>query len=206
MDGNRRYGRERFSDPVKGHGEGGRALSNVSQWCLEKGIKHLTVYAFSTENWRRDPSEISALMHLFTDYAHRMKKEALNSNIQIRVLSTDTSRLPPHVQAAMTDLESSTTSCTSLILNLCVSYGSRGEIAHACQQLARDVAAGTLHPDQIDEAAISRSLLTSHSPGTYSRTPSLPPSLPLLPSLSFLCVRHRHSLALSRQVPPSPAK
>ncbi|GAB5035404.1 di-cis-decaprenylcistransferase [Nannochloropsis oceanica] len=164
MDGNRRYGRERFSDPVKGHGEGGRALSNVSQWCLEKGIKHLTVYAFSTENWRRDPSEISALMHLFTDYAHRMKKEALNSNIQIRVLSTDTSRLPPHVQAAMTDLESSTTSCTSLILNLCVSYGSRGEIAHACQQLARNVAAGTLHPDQIDEAAISRSLLTSHSP------------------------------------------
>jgi undecaprenyl diphosphate synthase len=184
MDGNRRYGRERFSDPLKGHWEGGRALSNVSKWCLEKGIKHLTVYAFSTENWRRDPAEISALMHLFTKYAQSMKKEAVNSNIQIKVLSTDTSRLPPHVQAAMTDLESSTASCTSLVLNLCVSYGSRGEITHACQQLARAVAAGTLHPDQIDEAAFCRSLLTSHSPGTYLRPP-FPPSFPpsLLPSL-----------------------
>lgn len=164
MDGNRRFGRERFADPLKGHWEGGRALSRFTKWSLEQGVGMLTVYAFSTENWRRDPAEVAALMKLFCKYAESMKKEALDLGVQVRVLSTEPDRLPSHVQAAMHDLESSTAACDRLVLNLCVSYGARGEIAQACQAIARQVQAGALAPEAVDEAVVARHLLTQGLP------------------------------------------
>ena len=164
MDGNRRFGRERFSDPLRGHQEGGKALSNVTAWCLERGIEVLTVYAFSTENWGRDPAEIASLMGLFCKYAENMKAEALERGVRVRVLSTDPSLLPSHVQASMRDLETATEGCDRLTLNLCVSYGGRGEIAQACKAIARQVAAGQLAPEAVDEALVGEHLLTRGLP------------------------------------------
>lgn len=164
MDGNRRYGRARYSDPLRGHAEGGRVLSNVSRWCLEQGVAVLTVYAFSTENWRRDPREVAALMQLFLEHAARLREEARARGIRVCVLSTEPARLPRPVHRAMRDLEAATAHCRRLTLNLCVSYGSRGELGLAARAIARAAAAGTLDPEAVDEATLGRYLLTHPCP------------------------------------------
>jgi hypothetical protein len=101
MDGNRRFGRMQHSDPLKGHWAGGQTLVDFVQWCMNDGIEVLTVYAFSTENWARDPVEVQTLMTIFAKYAESFKHEALSRNVRVRVISTDFDRLPPNVIAAV---------------------------------------------------------------------------------------------------------
>jgi len=88
MDGNRRFGIKVHSDALQGHWVGGQNLIDFSQWCISAGIKILTVYAFSTENWNRDPQEIIMLMDIFAKYAENLKREALARNVSVRILST----------------------------------------------------------------------------------------------------------------------
>lgn len=88
MDGNRRYGRLRHSDPLQGHWAGGQKLIDFAQWCMQDGVEMLTVYAFSTENWNRDPIEVNALMDIFIKYAEQLRVEAVKKNIRVRVLTT----------------------------------------------------------------------------------------------------------------------
>lgn len=112
MDGNRRFGKKTHHDPIqvrraantpyshynasyydmmqKGHWAGGQTLVDFVQWCIEDGVEILTVYAFSTENWSRDPLEVAALMTIFAKYAESMKCESLSKNVKVRVLSTGT--------------------------------------------------------------------------------------------------------------------
>lgn len=144
MDGNRRFGREVKGDALQGHWAGGNTLVDFIKWCIEAGVKVLTVYAFSTENWSRDPAEIATLMSIFIKYAETMKVEALKHDAKVIILSTDSHRLPLGVREAMHDLESSTAQCSAFQLNICLSYGARAEIVNACNQIIFDVLRGEL--------------------------------------------------------------
>lgn len=164
MDGNRRFGREKFSDALQGHWEGGKKLSDFTRWCIKRKIEVLTVYAFSTENWKRDPAEVSTLMRIFCKYADEMRRQAGEQGVRVRFLSTSPERLPPHVKEVVEQLEADTRHCTTLQLNVCVSYGGRGELVNACKSIAAAVAEGSLSVDSIDEAVLSRHMLTWPTP------------------------------------------
>lgn len=105
MDGNRRYGRAKYGDVSRGHWDGSSKLVEFAKWCVAEEISVLTVYAFSTENWNREPSEIRALMTIFSEYCDELRVEALKRNIRIHVLSTDTSRVSqPQIARGQTEM------------------------------------------------------------------------------------------------------
>lgn len=162
MDGNRRYGREVYGSEYKGHWEGCRKLLEMCIWCLAENVGVLTVFAFSTENWNRKPTEVSALMEIVQRYCDELQTEAVKRRIRVRIISTDSSQVPPDVAKALQQLEEATafkTTCCELELNICMSYGSRGEITDACRNLARNCAEGQLDPSSITEEMVGKSLL-----------------------------------------------
>jgi undecaprenyl diphosphate synthase len=165
MDGNRRYGRENFGDETRGHWEGSRKLLELAKWCQAEHIKVLTVYAFSTENWHRDPVEVASLMSILLRYAEELRQSALERNIQVRVLSTDRSFIPANVRARLERLEQDTRQCSGgLVVNVCLSYGSRGEIVGACRDIASACARGEISVDAITESLFGDFLLTRKVP------------------------------------------
>jgi undecaprenyl diphosphate synthase len=93
MDGNRRYGRSKYGSITRGHWDGSKTLVDFSKWCLAEGIKVVTVYAFSTENWNRGASEVSALMNIFCKYCDELRVEAVENGIRLQVLSTETDQV-----------------------------------------------------------------------------------------------------------------
>lgn len=170
MDGNRRYGVQKHGDPMLGHWDGSRKLLQFAKWCLAEQIPELTVYAFSTENWQRDAAEVASLMGLIAKHCEELRVEAVQKQICVRVLSTDVCAIPPHIRVALRRLEEETAGCTALQMNICLSYGSRGEIVEACRTLAEDFRAGRLTSSlQIDEDALSRQMLVS-APDVMIRT------------------------------------
>mmetsp|Transcript_24329 Transcript_24329/g.44010 ORF Transcript_24329/g.44010 Transcript_24329/m.44010 type:complete len:406 (-) Transcript_24329:41-1258(-) len=165
MDGNRRYGKARYGNVAKGHWDGSKTLVDFAKWCIAEGIQVLTVYAFSTENWNREPSEVASLMQIFAKYCDELRIEALQRNIRIHVLSTESDRIPGHVKAGLQRMVQDTRHCENgLTMNICLSYGSRGEIVNACKALAIDARDGTLSPETISEHDVQRKLLTNHCP------------------------------------------
>jgi len=164
MDGNRRYGRREHGDSLSGHRAGGERLRDFVEWCVDLGIGTITVFAFSTENWKRPPDEVQAMMDLFMQEVPRLGEHTYRLNVSVRFLSSDEGLLPPELKVAMRSLEEHTSGCTGMRLNVCVSYGGRGDVSHACQQLAREVAAGEVDPSSIDERAIAKRLTTSDVP------------------------------------------
>lgn len=165
MDGNRRYGRSKHADPLKGHWAGGQTLIDFVQWCMDDGVSVLTVYAFSTENWSRAETEVSTLMTIFAKYANSFQSEALSRNVKVNILSTDYDKLPVGVQTAVRDLEKVTAACTGFILNICLSYGGRGDILTSCKQIAKEVKTGEiLSIDSITEETITARLGTCGMP------------------------------------------
>ncbi|KAI2503740.1 cis-prenyl transferase [Fragilaria crotonensis] len=172
MDGNRRYGKKYHPEnPTQGHWDGSKTLVSFCKWCIAEQVQILTVYAFSTENWNRSADEVAALMAIFSKYCDELRVEAIQRNIQIRVLSTETDRIPPHVKAGMKRMVDETAHCEGgLLLNICLSYGSRGEIVHACRDLASDVQKGALSAHQITEDAIQQRLLSPVDPDVIIRT------------------------------------
>eukprot|EP00457_Paulinella_chromatophora_P006722 gb/GEZN01006741.1/.p1 GENE.gb/GEZN01006741.1/~~gb/GEZN01006741.1/.p1 ORF type:complete len:377 (+),score=61.09 gb/GEZN01006741.1/:107-1237(+) len=164
MDGNRRYGRAVHGVATQGHADGGKTLDKVVDWCIELGVEVLTVYAFSTENWNRDPEEITCLMTLFAKNAKQIQDKSVERNIRVRVLASDPAMLPEHIQEAFFSLEKETASCNGFQLNLCVSYGSRSEIVRACRLVAQKVKDGELTTDQIGEEMLSGQMLTAGLP------------------------------------------
>ena len=170
MDGNRRHGKAVYGDAGRGHTEGGRALSRIVGWCLDMGVRVVTAYAFSTENWNRDPKEITLLMSIFERQADEILREALARDIRVRVLASQPERLPASVRAKFCTLEERTRGGERLTLNLCVSYGGRDEIVGACRRVARRVEDGVCRADEVDEAMLSREMLTG---GTVCPDPDL---------------------------------
>jgi len=160
MDGNRRYGRAKYSSMTRGHWDGSKTLVDFCKWCMAEGVQVLTVYAFSTENWGRSEGEVNALMRIFRKYSEEIRVEALNRGIKVVVLSTEDDKFPDDVMAGLTRMEQDTKHCTEFILNICISYGSRGEIVNACRSLASDAIEGKIDVASIDEAVVESKLLT----------------------------------------------
>ncbi|HEX2021544.1 MAG TPA: polyprenyl diphosphate synthase [Candidatus Thermoplasmatota archaeon] len=165
MDGNRRFAQSMGEPAVKGHEYGRDTLERVLDWCLEIGIRHLTVYAFSTENFARNPVEVKRLMELFEDNFLKMADDPRvhKNGIHIRAIG-QLDKLPRRVREAIARAEARTRGYGSYFYTVAVAYGGRQEILDAVREVARDVAAGRLRPEDIDEAALSKRLYTAHLP------------------------------------------
>ena len=160
MDGNRRYGQSKYGSALRGHWDGSKTLVDFAKWCMAEGIQVLTVYAFSTENWNRSASEISSLMKIFCKYCDELRVEALEKGIQLRVLSTDTEKIPPDVAQGIHRMVEETKHCSKFIMNICLSYGSRHEIVKACRSVVHDVIQQKLKPSDVNETTFESKLMT----------------------------------------------
>jgi undecaprenyl diphosphate synthase len=163
MDGNRRWARERRMPAIEGHRRGIVALREVTRAASDWGIPMMTVYGFSTENWKRDSTEISLLLDLCVYFAQSELAELKRNNVRVNVIG-HYEQLPAPSRDALDGLIAKTSDCTGLILNLAVNYSGRSEVRDAVVSLARDVQAGRLAPEAIDEARIASYLYTANMP------------------------------------------
>jgi undecaprenyl diphosphate synthase len=163
MDGNGRWAEERGFPRVFGHRAGASAVREAIRGCAKVGVEVLTLYSFSSENWRRPGDEIEALMRLCVAYCEGEKDELLRHNIKVRVIGRREG-LPGDVLAALDALTGATAACTGLTLCLAINYGSRDEIVHAVRAIAAKSAAGQLRPEDIDDAVLSDHLDTAGLP------------------------------------------
>ena len=163
MDGNGRWARERLMPRPFGHRSGMKAVREVVEGALHAGIEHLSLFAFSQENWQRPATEVSALMSLLEEYIQREADELEEKGVRVRVIG-ETERLTPAAAAAVERVVTQTRGGVRLTLNLFISYGSRAEILRAARQLAEDVRDGRLDPSQIDEEQFSARLFTADMP------------------------------------------
>ena len=165
MDGNRRFAQELGLGHMEGHMEGRNKLEEVLNWCLEIDIKILTVYAFSTENVRRDVDEVDGLMQIFEKSFYRAAEDdrVTKNKLRIKVLG-QTEMLPENVQKAIRYAEEKTKHHDQYTLNLAVAYGGREEILRAIRKIAHDVKAGELEPHEIDHEFFSKQLYTAELP------------------------------------------
>ncbi|CAE8722095.1 unnamed protein product, partial [Polarella glacialis] len=164
MDGNRRYGRQTYGDSLSGHRAGGEKLRDFVSWCAESGVEVLTVFAFSTENWKRDQEEVRAMMALFITEVPRLGECTKRLNVSVKFLASDEGPIPADVRVATKSLEEQCASCTGMRLNICLSYGGRGDVGRACRQVAQEVARGELDPNSVDEHTIEQRLQTGGLP------------------------------------------
>jgi undecaprenyl diphosphate synthase len=163
MDGNRRWAKSR-NLPVKlGHKQGAETLKKIARYANKIGVKLLTVYAFSTENWNRSEEEVNALMNLLKNYLDDFAKEADIENIVIRVLG-DTDRLSESLQKSINSTIERTKNNTGLIFNIALNYGGRAEIIKAVKDISQEVKDGSLNIEDISEETISNHLYTKNEP------------------------------------------
>ena len=162
MDGNRRHGKAKYNNATRGHWDGCETLVEFAKWCIDEKIQILTVYAFSTENWDRNPAEVSALMTIFCKYCDELRIEALKLGIRVHALTTDDEKIPENVQIGIDRMVYETRHCDKFTMNICLSYGGRGEIANACKSIARDVQCGTIDANAVDESEVHKRMLTQH--------------------------------------------
>jgi undecaprenyl diphosphate synthase len=163
MDGNRRWARERSLPSLMGHRAGVRAFREVVRASSDLGIKVLTAYAFSLENWKRSQKEVGILMRLFEHYSRKDRAEMNANGVCFRIIGK-TADLPDRVRAEFEKTSEVTRDNRRLILNLAVNYGSRGEILDAVRDLAAEIAAGKVDPERLEEADFERHLYTSGLP------------------------------------------
>ena len=159
MDGNGRWAKQKGFLRASGHKEGTKAVRDTVEGCAEIGVKNLTLYAFSTENWKRTQSEVSGLMSLFRAYIQKETRGLVKNNVKVRFIG-DRIRLDPKLVALMDDLETATDHCDGTNLTVALNYGGRDEVARATKRLAKDVAIGELDPESIDEETLPRYLDT----------------------------------------------
>ena len=153
MDGNGRWAQQRRRPRIIGHRAGARAVRTCVEFCLDRGIGALTLFAFSSENWNRPAEEVGGLMKLFLGALEREVEELHRLGARLRFIG-ERDRSDAALLARMHAAESMTAGNTRLQLTIAASYGGRQDIAHAARALAEDVAAGRLTPAQIDEAAL----------------------------------------------------
>ncbi|HEV2146695.1 MAG TPA: isoprenyl transferase [Longimicrobiaceae bacterium] len=163
MDGNGRWARERGRPREFGHRAGMAAVREAVEGATDAGVEVLTLFAFSQENWHRPRGEVSALMSLLQLYVRREQRELREKGVEVSVIG-DLSRLGPRTRRALEGIVEHTRGGTRLRLNLAVSYGARGEIVRAARTLAERVRAGTLAPEDIDEALFASELYTARDP------------------------------------------
>jgi undecaprenyl diphosphate synthase len=163
MDGNGRWAQKRLLNRVKGHEKGVETVRNIVRTCRELNIAVLTLYAFSTENWQRPKAEIKALMVLLKSFLKKELPELRDRNIRLGVIGQP-QRLPQDVQKTLQDVMAATADNDKMLLNLALSYGGRTEITEMVQDIARQVARGTLSADEIDVTVVADHLYTRDLP------------------------------------------
>ncbi|MCC6426696.1 MAG: di-trans,poly-cis-decaprenylcistransferase [Phycisphaerales bacterium] len=163
MDGNGRWASGRGLPRTEGHRAGARSVRTILEESAKLGVEFLTLYSFSSENWRRPEEEVRALMELCIERCHGEQAELSSQGVRVRVIGRREG-LPEDVLAALDFVEQATAGGERITLCLAINYGSRGEIVDAARALASDVAAGRLKTDQIDEAAIASRLYTAGMP------------------------------------------
>lgn len=163
MDGNRRWAKEKGMIPSLGHKAGADNLKKVAEACEQLGIKHLTVFAFSTENWKRSKDEVKYLMDLFLSYAKSFRKRLNEKNYRVR-LSGDKSALSEELQEEIAYIENETKNNEGLTINLAINYGGRAEIINATKIIAEQVKEGKILVDDINEELLSTNMQTFDSP------------------------------------------
>jgi undecaprenyl diphosphate synthase len=160
MDGNGRWAARRHLPRSAGHKAGMEALRRNVELCREIGVPILSVYAFSTENWRRPAEEVGFLMRLFIQYLEAEVALMNEQGIRLGFLGTKDA-LPAAVRQALEQAQAATSQNRQMLLNIAVNYGGRDELVRAARELAAQVAAGKLRPDEIDERLISAALDTA---------------------------------------------
>lgn len=163
LDGNGRWAKSKGMPRNYGHVRGAKNLEVICRDAWNIGIKYLTVYLFSTENWKRSPDEVDALMKLFRSYTKTCIKTARDNNMKVRVLG-DPSALAEDLQKSLIDLEESSKDNTGLNFQIAINYGSRDEIVRAIRKLAQDYKEGRISLDGITEEAFSGYLDTAGIP------------------------------------------
>lgn len=163
MDGNGRWAKGIGKLRIFGHKNGVSAVREAMEGCVEIGVKHLTLYAFSSENWNRPKLEVKALMELLVNTLTKETKTFMENGIRLNTIGKITD-LPPRCQAKLEDTISLTQNNDKCILTLALSYGSRAEIVDATKSIVRQVLEGKLNIDEIDEQTISRNLSTADLP------------------------------------------
>ncbi len=163
MDGNGRWAKKRGLPKIAGHRAGAKSVDEITRAAAETGVKVLTLYTFSTENWKRPKEETGALFRLLDEYLEKKNAELNKNNIRLSVIGK-IEDLPQSTQARLKQVIESTKSNTGLCLNLALNYGSRTEMVEAVRRISRAVKAGLLDPEKIDERVFSDSLYTKGMP------------------------------------------
>lgn len=166
MDGNGRWAKKRGLLRSKGHKEGAKTFREIGEYAADIGIKYLTFYAFSTENWNRSPEEVAAIMNLFREYLEEAKeREGENEEKQLRLrFIGDKSRLPDDINALIKEAEESTEKHNRVFINIAINYGGRAEIVEAAKKIAELAAKGELRPEDIKEQTLSDLMYTANQP------------------------------------------
>ena len=163
MDGNRRWAKNKKMPIKLGHKQGAETLKKIVRYANKIGLEYITVYAFSTENWKRSEEEVNALMTLLQNYLDDFAKEADTENIVIRVIG-DLTKLSPSLQASIDRTVKRTETNTGTIFTIALNYGGRDEIVHAIRDIAQDVKNGKIEVENIDENLVSQYLYTKNIP------------------------------------------
>jgi len=163
MDGNGRWAKKRGLPRKMGHVEGCKVVEQTVEDAARLGIKYLTVYAFSTENWKRSEEEVDALMQLFRYYAKRLLKIANENNVRVKFIG-ERNRFAPDIIAGINSLEETSAKNTGLTFCIAVNYGSRDEIRRGMTQMMEDCRDGKIQPKEITEETISSYLDTAGMP------------------------------------------
>ena len=163
MDGNGRWAKQRGLPRTAGHAAGGEAFRRIANYCREIGVKYLTVYAFSTENWKRSEEEVAGIMRLLGKYLQEALRDMEKNCIRFRFFG-DLSRLSPELQKLCRDAEERSSVHQDVQVNICLNYGGRDELVHAARAFAADVAAGKYRPEDLTEALLSNYLYSSDVP------------------------------------------
>lgn len=163
MDGNGRWAARRGLPRALGHRAGAKAIEEAIGSAIECGVRYLTIYSFSTENWRRPQDEVSALMGLFVEVIERKMADLMEQSVRVRVIG-GLDDMPAKTAQAFRDAMERTAANDVLDLVVALNYGARGEIVEAARAVARECAAGELDPDDIDEAMLASHLYTAGIP------------------------------------------
>ena len=164
MDGNRRWAKQRGLDGSLGHKRGAEVLEEIAKYCNKIGLEVLTVYAFSTENWKRTKEEVGAIMLLLQMYLDKFLKTADLENIKLRVIGDREHNMPEEIKEKMIKMEERTKDNTGLNFNIAFNYGGRDEIVKATQKIAEKVKNGEIEIEDINENMISDNLYTKGLP------------------------------------------
>ena len=163
MDGNGRWAKKRGLPRTAGHAAGAEAFRRTANYCRSLGVEYLTVYAFSTENWKRSEEEVNGIMKLLGNYLEEALRDMEKNHVRFKFFG-DLTRLSPQLQKLCRDAEERSSEYHEVQVNFCLNYGGRDELVKAAQAFARDVQAGSRKPEELDEAMLSQYLYSADVP------------------------------------------